>query len=64
MLAVTPLLDQDLGLGAPGVPARAYVSSQTVTVWQRRTVRYPPICMISMPDSMTLKVAYNERSGA
>jgi hypothetical protein len=44
MLAVTPLLDRDLGLGHPVCLHEADVSSQTVTGRQRRTTRYPPIC--------------------
>src|SRR5438034_3894495 len=43
MLAVTLLLDRDLGLGHPVRLPGADVSSQTVTVRQRRTARYPPL---------------------
>jgi hypothetical protein len=42
MLAVTLLLDRDLGLGHPVCLPGVDVWSQTVTVRQRRTARYPP----------------------
>jgi hypothetical protein len=45
MLAVTLLLDRDLGLGIPGLLSLADISSQNVTVRQRRTARYPPLGM-------------------